>query len=136
MILDASVLIQILFGEEGWDDALELLVGADALAVAAPTVLESEIVWGSRRGFGGGEVRTLLRRLDVEIVAFGDEEAEEARLAYARFGRGSGHGARLNFGDCIAYATARVRARPLVCRGDDFGRTDVWIVRTDPARPG
>ncbi|NBC95804.1 MAG: PIN domain-containing protein [Deinococcus-Thermus bacterium] len=136
MILDASVVLQILFGEEGWDDALELLVAADALAVAAPTVLESEIVWGSRRGFGGGEVRTLLRRLDVEIVAFGDEEAEEARLAYARFGRGSGHPARLNFGDCIAYATACVRARPLVCKGDDFARTDLRIVRTDPPDPG
>lgn len=136
MILDASVLLQVLFGEAGWDDALELLVAADALAVAAPTVLEAEIVWGSRRGFGGSEVRTLLRRLDVEIVAFGDEEAEEARLAYARFGRGSGHGARLNFGDCIAYAAARVSARPLVCRGDDFARTDLRIVRTDAPNPG
>jgi ribonuclease VapC len=129
--LDASVLLQILFDEPFALDALELLAGADDLVVAAPTVLEAEIVWGARRGYGGREVRTLLGRLGAEIVPFGDEEAEEARLAYARFGRGTGHPARLSYGDCIAYATARVHGRALACKGDDFARTDLPLVRTD-----
>lgn len=132
MTLDASVLLQILFDEPYATEALGLLAGEDRLVIAAPTVLEAEIVWGARRGYEGREVRTLLDRLGARIVPFGDEEAEEARLAYARFGRGSGRAARLNFGDCIAYATARVRGEPLVCKGDDFARTDVPRVPTDP----
>ena len=55
------------------------------------------------------------------------EDAEIARAAYRDFGKGSGHPAGLNFGDCFAYALAKSMREPLLCKGDDFSRTDVAI---------
>jgi ribonuclease VapC len=52
-------------------------------------------------------------------------QARIAREAYRDFGRGSGHPARLNFGDCFAYALARVTGDALLFKGDDFGHTDI-----------
>ena len=53
------------------------------------------------------------------------EHAELARTAHRRFGRGSGHPARLNFGDCFAYALAKATGEPLLFKGEDFGHTDI-----------
>jgi ribonuclease VapC len=59
------------------------------------------------------------------VVPFDAEQARIAREAYRTFGKGSGHKARLNFGDCFAYALARVTGEPLLYKGGDFGETDV-----------
>jgi len=64
--------------------------------------------------------------LVVEPVT--DAQARIAREAYRDFGRGSGHPARLNFGDCFAYALARITAEPLLSKGDDFAHTDITPV--------
>ena len=61
----------------------------------------------------------------VSVVPFGREMADIAANAFVTFGRTSGHPARLNFGDCMAYAVAVVMRAPLLFKGDDFGRTDV-----------
>jgi ribonuclease VapC len=64
---------------------------------------------------------------DADISIFGSD-ARQARLAadaFERYGRGSGHPARLNFGDCLAYAAATALGAPLLFKGDDFSRTDV-----------
>ena len=63
--------------------------------------------------------------LEVELVPVSVEQAQIARAAYRDFGRSSGHPARLNFGDCFAYALAVERDEPLLFKGDDFGHTDV-----------
>ena len=62
-------------------------------------------------------------QLIIEVVT--EVQARIAREAYRDFGRGSGHPARLNFGDCFAYALARATGEPLLFKGDDFGHTDI-----------
>ena len=61
----------------------------------------------------------------IEVVPVTDEQARIARQAYRDYGRGSGHPANLNFGDCFSYALAAERREPLLYVGDDFGHTDI-----------
>lgn len=137
MVVDASVLLHVLFGEPGAADTLAWLGRRSDLLIAAPTLLEAEIVYGSHRGFRRGDVAELVDRLRIDVVPFTSEHAREAKHAYARYGKGQHHPARLNFGDCIAYALATVANRPLVYKGDDFLHTDLRLVHvTDLARPG
>jgi ribonuclease VapC len=129
MIIDTSALLQILFNEPGAEEALRALATAPDLKLAAPTLLETEIVYGSSVDFGSGAVAELVARLDIEVLPFTLEHAREARLAYARYGKGRGHPAQLNFGDCISYALARFTGEPLAYKGDDFSKTDLAAVK-------
>ncbi len=67
---------------------------------------------------------TLLAKLNLDIVPVSVEQAAVARTAYLRFGRGN-HPARLNYGDCFAYALAKVTGEPLLFKGNDFSQTDI-----------
>lgn len=67
----------------------------------------------------------------IEVAPLDAELARVARQAYRDYGRGSGHSARLNLGDCFAYALARTTGEPLLCKGDDFVHTDIRIVPLD-----
>lgn len=122
MILDSSVLVAILRAES---DARELAVAARAapvLRVGAPTLLETSIVIGPDRQ---PELDALIAGLQVSVVEFSAEHARVAREAYVRYGRGSGSRARLNLGDVMSYAVAKVSGEPLLFKGDDFPHTDV-----------
>lgn len=80
-----------------------------------------------RRGSEGSrDLDLLLAKLKIEIVPFTAEQAEIARKAFRRYGRGR-HSAKLNFGDCFAYALANDESAPLLFKGDDFGQTDVAV---------
>ena len=70
-------------------------------------------------------LQDLIESSRPEIRAFDVEQAGLAFAAYRRYGKGSGHRARLNLGDCAAYALARSLDLPLLFRGDDFGHTDI-----------
>ena len=129
MVLDSSVLLQILFEEAGAEQAVLTLGRASSLIMASPTLLETEIVYGTRRAFGSGEVAELVLRLGVELQPFTAEHVVEAKLAYARFGKGQGHPAQLNFGDCVSYALAKVSGRPLAFKGENFNLTDLEVVK-------
>ena len=129
MVIDSSVLLQILFEEPGAEEAVLTLGRASSLFMASPTLLETEIVYGSRRGFNSGEVAELIERLGVSLHPFTAEHVMEAKLAYARFGKGQGHPAQLNFGDCVSYALAKVAGRPLAFKGEDFNLTDLEVVK-------
>jgi ribonuclease VapC len=79
---------------------------------------------GRRRSPAAGEVEGLVRELGVTVVPFGEAEWRIAVDAFARFGRGR-HAASLNFGDCLAYASAAAVGDTLLYVGDDFGHTDI-----------
>ena len=128
MVVDSSVLIQILFQEPGAEVAIAAIAAEPRCLIATPTILETEIVVGSVGGFGAGVVGELLQRLNIEPRAFEFEHVLEAKVAYARFGKGTGHPARLSFGDCVSYALARVEGAPLAFKGDDFDQTDLEVV--------
>jgi len=105
--------------------------------LSAANLLEASIVIESRKGEAGGrELDLLIYRAAIEIVAVDQEQAELARIAWRRFGKGR-HPAGLNYGDCFAYALARTRQLPLLFQGDDFSRTDIDIVPllSAPTRP-
>lgn len=93
--------------------------------LSAANLLEAAMVIESRKGeTGGRDLDLLLYRGRIEIVALDQDQAEIARSAWRRFGKGR-HPAALNYGDCFAYALARSRQAPLLFAGTDFTRTDI-----------
>jgi ribonuclease VapC len=130
MIVDTSVFAAILFREP--DAALysELLEAADGIAMSAVSRVELAIVVEGRKGIEGrGPMEELIAGLGVETVPVSAEQAVLAIEAFRRFGKGM-HPASLNIGDCFVYALAKALGRPLLFKGDDFGRTDVVSART------
>jgi ribonuclease VapC len=127
VILDSSAIVGIVLREPGFDGLVSKVARAEALAVGAPTLAEAGIVLSARLGRDArGLVQGLLREWDAATVAFGEEHWREAVTAYDRFGRGR-HEARLNFGDCMAYAVAKLAEEPLLCTGEDFRKTDLEL---------
>jgi ribonuclease VapC len=125
MVLDTSAIIAWLEDDAFADRVSAAMAAAPALSISAGTLLELGIVVESRRGEAGGrELDLLLHRLRVAVVPVTEEHAERARAAYREFGKGR-HRARLNYGDCFAYALATEKGEPLLFVGEDFARTDV-----------
>lgn len=125
MTLDTSALVAVLFSEPGYLDLVDRMLEAETLRVGAPTLVEVSLVFAGRTGrVAGTEIRSLLEELGVTIVPFAEGEWRRAADAFARFGRGR-HKAALNFGDCLAYATAATARDSLLFVGDDFGLTDI-----------
>jgi len=125
VILDSSAIVGIVLREPGFEDLVRQVARAETLAVGAPTLAEAGIVLSARLGRDArGLLQGLLREWDAQTVAFGEEHWREAVTAYERFGRGR-HPAQLNFGDCLAYAVARLAGEPLLCKGRDFPKTDL-----------
>lgn len=126
MILDSSALVAILRGEPEGPGLLRALAAADSVALSAATYLETAIVVDANRDSVLSEqLDEFIGRFNIEIAAVTEAEARLARRAYRNFGRGSGHPARLNFGDCFAYALSKTAGEPLLFKGDDFFHTDV-----------
>ncbi len=74
---------------------------------------------------GALRLQTLIDGLPLEIIPFDAAQLDLAKAAYAEFGRGSGHAAKLNMGDCFSYALAKALDLPLLFKGNDFGHTDI-----------
>lgn len=128
MIVDSSALLSIVFREDGFEDLLDRVLAADAVAAGTPTLAETGIVLEARLGENAaGLLERLLDELAIQEIPFGEIHWREAVEAYRRFGKGR-HEARLNFGDCMTYAVAALAAEPLLFVGDDFARTDLHSV--------
>ena len=94
--------------------------------MSAGTYLESGILVDSQRDpVMSFAMDGLINSLGIEVVPVTADQAKRARQAYRDFGKGSGHPARLNFGDCFAYALAVERGEPLLFKGDDFTHTGI-----------
>jgi ribonuclease VapC len=127
LILDASAIVAILFREADREELLSKIDAARMVGVGAPTLVETAIVLDARLGDAGRhDLKGFLANAGVVVVSFDDGHWEIAVEAWLRYGRGR-HKASLNFGDCLAYATARVADRPLLCKGDDFAKTDIAL---------
>ncbi len=125
MILDSSALVAIALDEPERAALLAKMDASDVIAVSAPTLVETAIVLSARTGADATDMLTdLLAAADAIVVEFGPDHWTEAATAWWRFGKGR-HPASLNFGDCLAYATARVAGLPLLAKGDDFPKTDI-----------
>jgi ribonuclease VapC len=129
MVIDSSALIAILRGEPEQKAFEAAIASANVRLMSAVTKLEASIVAiGSGPIEGAQDIDELLAILSVTIVPFEEHQADIARDAFARFGKGR-HRAGLNFGDCAAYALAMAEAEPLLFKGTDFGATDVAVAK-------
>lgn len=127
MIIDTSAFLAVLFNEPDAESFEAKLAEAPGRAASTGTLLETAIVVETRLGGDGGRaLDLLLYKSAVEIAPFDAEQLSIARSAFQRYGRGR-HRAALNFGDCFAYALARIRGEPLLFKGTDFGATDVAV---------
>jgi ribonuclease VapC len=126
MIVDTSALIAILRLESDSRQFVEALFKSPGVAMSAGSYLEAGIVVDrSHDPRASRQLDLLLRETDIAVVAVTAEQARLAREAYRDFGKGSGHPAALNFGDCFAYALAKERNEPLLFKGNNFVHTDV-----------
>ncbi|MGA7425257.1 MAG: type II toxin-antitoxin system VapC family toxin, partial [Rhodoplanes sp.] len=128
MVIDSSALVAILLGEPDRVRLQGAIEGDAVRLVSAVTKLESGMVMAGRLGEQGAiELQNLLTWIDATIVPFDERQADIARDAFLRYGKGR-HKAGLNFGDCAAYALAIAEAEPLLFKGTDFAATDVECV--------
>ncbi|MFY9698919.1 MAG: type II toxin-antitoxin system VapC family toxin [Rhodoplanes sp.] len=126
MILDTSAIIAILRDEPGAEAYAVAIERADKRRLSAANFVEAAIVIdGSRDPIASRRFDELLNEAAIIIEPVTETQARIAREAFRDFGKGSGHPAKLNFGDCFAYALARASGEPLLFKGDDFSHTDV-----------
>jgi ribonuclease VapC len=125
MVLDTSAILALLFNEAEADD-IEVAIDADPVRLmSTASFVETAIVVEARLGAAGGrELDLLVHKAAIELVAVTADQADAAREAWRRFGRGR-HVAGLNFGDCFAYALSAISGEPLLFKGADFEKTDV-----------
>ncbi|GMA32662.1 type II toxin-antitoxin system VapC family toxin [Litorihabitans aurantiacus] len=128
MIVDSSALVAVLRDEPDAGGLRRAMAGEPRVVVGAPTLVETSVVVGPSRH---GDLDDLLRDIGAVVAPFTPEHARIARQAYARYGRGSGSPARLNFGDAMSYAVAMEAGLPLLFKGDDFVHTDVERAEVD-----
>ena len=127
MILDSSALVAIALQEPERESFIAKINAADTVAVGAPTLAEAGIVLSSRAGADTARILAeVIAASDVIVIDFGSRHWQEAVSAWLRFGK-SRHPARLNFGDCLTYAAARVAGEPVLAKGDDFAQTDIQL---------
>lgn len=126
MIADASAIIAILKDEDDAAVYARAIAAADARRLSAAGYLECGIVLDSQRDpIISRGLDDLIREAGFVVEPVTEHQARLARQAYADFGKGSGHPAGLNFGDCLSYALAIDLREPLLWKGNDFGHTGV-----------
>jgi ribonuclease VapC len=125
MVIDSSALIALLLGEPKTTAFVTAIATASSRLISAGTYLETEIVMQARSGPEAQEkLDRLLAELSAVVVPFTRDHAVLALAANRQYGKGSGHPAGLNFGDCFAYALAKIQDEPALFKANDFSRTD------------
>ncbi|MGH9600439.1 MAG: type II toxin-antitoxin system VapC family toxin [Terracidiphilus sp.] len=126
MIVDTSAIVAILKGEPETPALAAAMEAANVLRISAASYLEASIVAdGCRDPRLSARFDEIVEHPKFVVEPVTAEQAKIARQAYRDYGKGSGHPAQLNFGDCFSYALARAKREPLLFKGDDFGHTDL-----------
>lgn len=125
MIVDTSAVLAILFNEEDAEKYARAISEAESCSMSAVNFVEAAIVVEAQtKERGSRQFDAFFRRAGIVIEPVTEEQAHAARQAYTDFGKAH-HAAGLNFGDCFAYALARVTGEPLLFKGQDFKKTDL-----------
>lgn len=125
MIVDSSVIIAIVLEEPEQEMFNAILAQSNDSKLSAGSWIELAAVMTNRAAILAPTIDRLMAHFQIEIAAVTADQARIGHEAYRRYGRGSGHPARLNFGDCFAYALSRATGEPLLFKGDDFSQTDI-----------
>jgi ribonuclease VapC len=128
VILDTSVVIAILRAEPEASAFARAIETAAHTRISAVNYVEAAaVIDASRDPIASRRFDDLIDEAQVVIEPVTEAQARVARQAYNDFGKGSGHPAKLNFGDCFAYALAKAKREPLLFKGDEFSHTDIPI---------
>lgn len=128
MVIDTSAIVAILLDERERAVFVEAIAAASTRLMSASTLLECHLVIESRkRSLGRAELELFMYEAAIDVVPFDQVQTAFAATAWREYGKGR-HSAGLNFGDCFAYALAKVREEPLLFKGNDFSQTDIAIV--------
>ena len=129
MIIDSSAFVAVVRAEPDADRFFRALsYRRESKRMSAANYLEAAIVIdGARSPIASRRFDETVTAAEIIVEPVTREQADIARAAYRDFGRGSGHPAQLNFGDCLAYALAKSMRQPLLFKGEDFSHTDVAI---------
>jgi ribonuclease VapC len=126
LILDTSALIAILRAEPEAAMCAEAIESAGSCRLSAVSYVEvGAVIDSAKDAIASRRVDELLALTGIRIEAVTASQAQIAREAYRDFGKGSGHPARLNFGDCFSYALAKATGEPLLFKGEDFQHADI-----------
>jgi ribonuclease VapC len=126
IVVDASAVLAVLLREDDCDVFATAFANADHLIISAASVFECSMkVQRNSSPNQDEKVDDFLRDSGFEILPIGLIELAAARNAFGRYGKGMGHPAQLNFGDCFSYALATTRNLPLLFKGNDFSQTDI-----------
>lgn len=126
IVVDSSALVAILRREPEADRFLQIIATADGCLLSSVSLLETSLVLAGRTGDATSwtDLDVLITRAGIQVVPQDLTQVAAARAAFLRYGKGRSP-AGLNFGDCAAYALARVLSLPLLFKGDDFSQTDL-----------
>ena len=132
MFVDASAIVAILTRESDADDLADLLGAAARQPITSAIAIFEAVAGLCRKKHvsveeASEEIRTFLEMANVHVVGITNREADAALKAFDRYGKGRGHPAQLNMGDCFAYACAKTYRAPLLFKGEDFVHTDIGI---------
>lgn len=123
--LDTSALVAVALNEPE-EEIFARIIAVRRAVIGTPTLVEARMVLESRIDEAAAIfLAELIRRPSVTVLAFDVQMYDLASAAFSRFGKGRGHPAQLNFGDCLSYAVAKARSVPLLFKGSDFARTDI-----------
>ena len=129
IVVDSSAIIAILRVEPERDAFLEKILTDSAPLISAASVMECSIVFRALKQVTAeraeGTLDALLQDCNLAVRPISLDNLSVARTAHIRYGKGSGHPAQLNFGDCFSYALAKSLGVPLLFKGRDFARTDI-----------
>ena len=135
MIVDTSALLAVLRDEPEAPVMAQAIERATPRRISAANWLEAAVVIdGSRDPVASRRFDELVGAAGIVVAPVTEQQARIARAAYRDFGKGSGHPAGLNFGDCFAYALAKDTGEPLLSKGRDFAHTDIAPALDPPDR--
>jgi ribonuclease VapC len=128
VIIDTSAIIAVLRDERDAVFFARAIADATTRRISAVNFVESAVVIdASRDPIATRRFDDFMKEASILIEPVTAQQAQIARAAYRDFGKGSGHPARLNFGDCFAYALAKESSAPLLFKGKDFAQTDIAV---------
>jgi ribonuclease VapC len=135
VVIDTSALISIALGESSRPGVLTAIENSTSRELSSVSLLEAGMILRSRLGEQSVPLLyRLVEEIGCEIVPFDAPQAKAAIAAFGRFGKGMGHRAQLNFGDCAVYALAALRGEPVLATASDFKATDLMTVPLRAAR--
>jgi len=131
MIIDTSAIVAILRAEKEAREFAEAIANVRTRRVSAVSFVEAAaVIDGSRDAVASRRFDELFREARLVAEPVTTSQARLAREAYRDFGKGSGHPAGLNLGDCFAYALAKEMGEPILFKGDDFRQTDLMVAKS------